>query len=81
MSSPESVSSRIASFGSRIAIWKISFRFFSPPEKPTLTERFRNDSSMSSSPSFSRASPRKSSASSSSSPRALRIAFRPARRK
>ena len=39
MSSPESVSSRIASRGARTAIWKISFRFFSPPEKPWLTER------------------------------------------
>ena len=37
MSRPESVSSRIASVGSRIAIWKISLRFFSPPEKPSLT--------------------------------------------
>jgi hypothetical protein len=34
MSRPESVSSRIASFGSSTAIWKISLRFFSPPEKP-----------------------------------------------
>ena len=39
MSSPESVSSRIASFGSSIAIWKISFFFFSPPEKPSFTAR------------------------------------------
>ena len=37
MSRPESVSSRIASFGSSTAIWKISLRFFSPPEKPSLT--------------------------------------------
>ena len=37
MSRPESVSSRIASLGSSTAIWKISFRFFSPPEKPSLT--------------------------------------------
>jgi hypothetical protein len=37
MSSPESVSSRMASFGSSIAIWKISLRFFSPPEKPSFT--------------------------------------------
>ena len=40
ISRPESVSSRIASFGSSTAIWKISFRFFSPPEKPSLTGRF-----------------------------------------
>jgi hypothetical protein len=37
MSRPESVSSRIASRGSSTAIWKISLRFFSPPEKPSLT--------------------------------------------
>ena len=34
ISRPESVSSRIVTFGSSIAIWKISLRFFSPPEKP-----------------------------------------------
>src|SRR4029078_11040581 len=34
MSRPESVSSRMARVGSRSAIWKISFRFFLPPEKP-----------------------------------------------
>ena len=39
MSRPESVSSRIARAGSRTAIWKISFRFFSPPEKPSFTAR------------------------------------------
>ena len=39
MSSPESVSSRIASFGSSTAICRISLRFFSPPEKPAFTER------------------------------------------
>ena len=38
MSSPESVSSRIASFGSSTAICRISFRFFSPPEKPAFTD-------------------------------------------
>ena len=37
MSRPESVSSRIASFGSSTAIWRISLRFFSPPENPSLT--------------------------------------------
>ena len=37
MSRPESVSSRMASVGSSTAIWKISLRFFSPPEKPSLT--------------------------------------------
>ena len=37
MSSPESVSSRIASVGSRTSICRISLRFFSPPENPSLT--------------------------------------------
>jgi hypothetical protein len=39
MSRPESVSSRMASVGSSTAIWRISLRFFSPPEKPSFTER------------------------------------------
>ena len=39
MSRPESVSSRMASLGLRTAIWEISLRFFSPPEKPSLTGR------------------------------------------
>ncbi len=38
MSRPESVSSRIASLGSSTAIWRISLRFFSPPEKPAFTD-------------------------------------------
>ena len=41
MSRPESVSSRIASVGSSSAICRISLRFFSPPEKPSLTLRSR----------------------------------------
>ncbi len=36
MSSPESVSSRTAIFGSSSAICSISMRFFSPPEKPSF---------------------------------------------
>src|ERR1700759_4615648 len=40
MSSPESVSSRMARRGSMIPICTISLRFFSPPEKPTFTARF-----------------------------------------
>ena len=36
MSSPESVSSMTATSGFRIAIWRISQRFFSPPEKPSF---------------------------------------------
>ena len=39
MSRPESVSSSTASRGCKTAICKISLRFFSPPEKPTLTAR------------------------------------------
>ena len=42
MSRPESVSSRIAMPGSSSSIWAISWRFFSPPEKPSLTERWPN---------------------------------------
>ena len=40
--------------GSSTAIWKISLRFFSPPEKPSFTGRFSSDASMSSSLAFSR---------------------------
>jgi hypothetical protein len=40
MSRPESVSSRMARRGSRTAICRISLRFFSPPEKPSLTPRY-----------------------------------------
>ena len=36
---PLSVSSRIANFGSSTASWKISLRFFSPPENPSFTPR------------------------------------------
>ena len=36
MSRPESVSSSTAKSGSIIAIWRISLRFFSPPENPSL---------------------------------------------
>ena len=53
ISSPESVSSRTASFGSSMAIWRISFRFFSPPEKPSLTLRSRKAGSMATRSSFS----------------------------
>ena len=81
MSRPESVSSRMASFGSSTAICKISLRFFSPPEKPSFTERFMSFSSISSSLSFSRNMGKKSMASISSRPRYLRIAFRAERKK
>src|SRR3954453_23912323 len=39
MSRPESVSSSTATSGSSIAIWRISARFFSPPENPSLRWR------------------------------------------
>ena len=81
MSRPESVSSRIARRGSRIAIWSISLRFFSPPEKPSFTLRCISFSSISTSFIFSRASARNSIASSSGWPRCLRIAFSAAFRK
>src|SRR6266851_2835781 len=48
ISSPESVSSRMASFGSSNAICRISLRFFSPPEEPSFTERVIKRSSTSS---------------------------------
>ena len=64
-----------------IASWKISLRFFSPPEKPTFTPRLSSDSSMCRTASFSRTRARKSIASSSGSPRCLRIALTAALRK
>src|SRR5439155_457956 len=45
ISRPESVSSRIAKRGWNMCICKISRRFFSPPENPSLTERVMNESS------------------------------------
>src|SRR3954454_2469594 len=48
MSRPESVSSSTATCGSSIAIWRISARFFSPPEKPSLSGREVNERSTSS---------------------------------
>src|SRR3954470_10975905 len=49
MSRPESVSSSTAISGSSIAIWRISARFFSPPEKPSLRWREVKERSTSSS--------------------------------
>src|SRR3954464_237714 len=51
MSRPESVSSSTATSGWSMAIWRISARFFSPPEKPSLrwrevSERWSLSSSM-----------------------------------
>ena len=42
ISSPESVSSSTAYFGLSIINCRISQRFFSPPEKPSLTKRAVN---------------------------------------
>src|SRR5688572_16180942 len=42
MSRPESVSSRTARLGCWSASWRISMRFFSPPEKPSLMYRLEN---------------------------------------
>ena len=47
-SRPESVSSRIAIFGLSSSSCKISCRFFSPPENPSLTLRSANALSISS---------------------------------
>ncbi len=75
MSRPLSVSSRIASFGSSSAICSISLRFFSPPEKPTLTARFSISSRMPSALVLARISLTKARASWGVSPRAVRTAF------
>src|SRR5690606_102653 len=45
-SRPESVSSRTAKRGLKSSIWRISWRFFSPPEKPSLPERSAKELSM-----------------------------------
>src|SRR3954453_23917731 len=45
-SSPESVSSRIATFGFSSSSCNTSNRFFSPPEKPSFTERSLNAGSI-----------------------------------
>ena len=74
-SSPESVSSRMESLGSNTAIWKISLRFFSPPEKPSLTERLASFASSSTILRLSRISLRKSAAFIGSSPWYLRFSL------
>ena len=60
MSRPESVSSRTPRVGSSTVIWRISLRFFSPPENPSFTGRFTRSTSKSSSFTRSRIRPRKS---------------------
>ena len=81
MSRPESVSSRMLSFGSSMAIWKISLRFFSPPEKPSFTERLASLLSSSTTARFSRISFKNSLALSGSSPRYLRFSLTAVRMK
>ncbi len=81
MSRPESVSSRMAKRGRSSDICSISLRFFSPPEKPSLTPRLSISSVMPSSRISTRACLRNCMASSSASPRALRTAFSAVRRK
>ena len=46
MSRPESSSSRMESLGSSTHICRISLRFFSPPEKPSLRLRSRKEPSI-----------------------------------
>ena len=72
ISKPESVSSKIATFGSNIAIWKISFLFFSPPEKPSFKDLDKNLRSISNNSDFSRINFNISLAGMSSKPFALR---------
>ena len=84
MSRPESVSSSTAIFGFSIAICRISTRFFSPPEKPSL--RYRDASSrgtLRSSIAASRLRPELGDRDGSSSPpfAALRVALIALRRK
>jgi hypothetical protein len=56
-------------------------RFFSPPEKPTLSGRFSISGSILSALALARTSLSRSGVESSASPRALRTAFTAARRK
>ena len=46
MSKPESVSSKIANFGSKVSFEEFHFFFFSPPEKPTFNCLDKKFSSM-----------------------------------
>ena len=67
--------------GCNTAIWRISLRFFSPPEKPTLTGRLSISASIFSALAWARTNFRNSGAEISGSPRALRWAFIAVRRK
>ena len=76
ISNPESVSSKIDNLGDNIDICKISFFFFSPPEKPTFNCLFNFSSSNFNSLAFSITSFKNSIASSSFSPFAFLMAFK-----
>ena len=78
-SSPESVSSRMENVGSSTAIWKISLRLRSPPEKPSFTPRLMKWASNPTSLRFSRRSLRKSAAPIGSCPKYWRLALMAAR--
>src|SRR5579875_2736550 len=74
MSRPESVSSKISNRGASTAICRTSLRFFSPPEKPSLTERCSRARSKPTCAAFCSTRPRNSPGPTSSSPRARRTA-------
>jgi len=75
ISSPESVSSKIERLGSKIFICKISFFFFSPPEKPTFNCLDKIFSSIPSSDDFSLTNFKNARESNSFSPFDLRTEF------
>ena len=58
ISRPESVSSSTASAASSSAVCRISFRFFSPPEKPVFTSRDRKSGDMPTALIFSATTPK-----------------------
>ena len=71
----------MANLGSNIAIWKISLRFFSPPEKPSFTERFASLESNSTIFDLSRTICMKSFAEIGSCPKYSRFSFNAVRKK
>ena len=75
MSSPESVSSSIASVGSRIAIWKNLVALFFAAREPLVDRAVDELVSMSTIVALSLTSERKSNASSSDIPPCLRTSF------
>ncbi len=81
MSRPESVSSSRASSGSSMAIWKISFFFFSPPENPSFTARFESLAVSSTTFFFSSIRARNSAADKGGWLRYLRMSFKAVRMK